>query len=198
LSEPEQPALAPGQLYRVAWVFYLIIAIVGVVWLGLEDRESGPCAGAGICLGLFVDVQGWPVDLALGIATAAVIVGAWELVRRRAPLARALEERLALLIGNLRPDEAVAIALVSGFSEEFFFRGAVQGSLGWPLATVLFALMHTGPGRALRFWTVYAGVAGLLFAGLMEWRQNLLAAIVAHALINAIGLWRLSRRTVAE
>lgn len=196
MSDEPGPTLPPGQLYRVAWAFYLILAIVGVVWIGLEDRAEGPCGTDGLCLGLFIDPKRWPVDLLLGLAAAALIVAVWELVRWRVPLARALEERLARMVGFLRPDEAIAIALVSGFSEEFFFRGAVQGSLGWPLATALFALMHTGSGRALRLWTVYAGVAGLVFAGLTEWRHNLLAPIVAHAAINAFGLWRLSRAAV--
>ncbi|MCB1055868.1 MAG: CPBP family intramembrane metalloprotease [Acidobacteria bacterium] len=197
MSDEPGPKLAPGQLYRIAWVFYLILAIVGVVWIGLDERPAGPCAGGGICSALFVQPTLWPLDLLLGLGTALVVIVAWELVRRVVPLAQRLEEQLARMVGDLGTDEALAIALVSGFSEELFFRGAVQGSLGWPIATALFALMHTGSGRALRLWTVYAAVAGLVFAGLTEWRKNLLPAIVAHVAINAFGLWRLSRSTAA-
>ena len=38
-----------------------------------------------------------------------------------------------------------------------------------------------------------AAVAGLVLAALMEWRGNLLAPIVTHAVVNGVGLWRLSR-----
>ena len=38
-------------------------------------------------------------------------------------------------------------------------------------------------------------LAGLVFAGLMEWRGNLLAPVLAHALVNAINLGRLARRS---
>jgi membrane protease YdiL (CAAX protease family) len=90
--------------------------------------------------------------------------------------------------------EVVALALLSGFAEELFFRGAVQGSWGWLPATVLFALLHTGPGPAFRLWTLFAAVAGLVLGALMIWRGNLLAPVVAHGLLNGINLGRLVRR----
>jgi len=84
--------------------------------------------------------------------------------------------------------EIVALALLSGFAEELFFRGAVQGAWGWFPATVLFTLLHTGPGSTYKAWTAFAGVAGLALAGLMLWRGNLLAPILAHVVVNAVNL----------
>ncbi|MEM8964692.1 MAG: CPBP family intramembrane glutamic endopeptidase, partial [Acidobacteriota bacterium] len=66
-------------------------------------------------------------------------------------------------------------------------------SWGWLWATVIFAVLHTGPGRVFRLWMLYAAIAGLLLAGLMEWRGNLLAPVVAHVLVNAVNLVRLAR-----
>jgi uncharacterized protein len=88
----------------------------------------------------------------------------------------------------------VGLALLSGFAEELFFRGAVQGSLGLWLGTAIFALVHTGPHRSFRLWTAFAAVAGLLFGGLFAWRGSLLAPIAAHVLVNAVNLRELSRR----
>lgn len=193
-SDPRPPA---GHLYRLAWAFYLVLALLAVAWLELDDPERGRCPGGGVCAALFVDAESWPLDLALGVAAGLLVVGLWRLAAARWAAAAALEHRLAGLVGAITPDEAIAVALVSGFAEELFFRGAVQGSLGWPLATLLFALLHTGPGRELRLWGLFAVLVGLLFAGLVEWRENLLAAIVAHALVNALGLWRLSRGAAA-
>ena len=91
-------------------------------------------------------------------------------------------------MGPLERHEIVALALLSGFAEELFFRGAVQGAWGWLPATVMFTLLHTGPGSTYRAWTAFAGAAGLALAGLMLWRGNLLGPIVAHVLVNAVNL----------
>ena len=85
-------------------------------------------------------------------------------------------------------------ALLSGFAEELFFRGAVQGTWGVWVATALFAALHTGRERGLWVWTVFAAVAGLAFGGLTILTGNLLAAIVAHCIVNAVSLTRLARR----
>ena len=65
---------------------------------------------------------------------------------------------------------------------------------GWLAATVLFAVLHTGPGRAFRVWTLFAVVAGGLFGGLMEWRGNLLAPVIGHFVVNGVNLRRLASR----
>jgi membrane protease YdiL (CAAX protease family) len=92
----------------------------------------------------------------------------------------------------------MALALLSGFAEETFFRGGMQGAWGWLPATLLFALAHPGPERGYGVWTVFVGVAGLGLAGLVEWRGNLLPAMVAHAVINGVNLSRLARRAAAR
>ncbi|MDX1643260.1 MAG: CPBP family intramembrane glutamic endopeptidase [Thermoanaerobaculia bacterium] len=181
---PGGERLERGQLYRLAWAVYLVLAVGGVVWIGLR-------LGA-IPLELFVDPATMALDVGLGLGAAALLVGVWALARRTTPAARRLEEELRGLLGPLDTSEVVALALLSGFAEELFFRGAFQGALGWPLATVAFALLHTGPGRAFRIWTLFALVAGLLFAGLVEWRQTLTAAIVAHVGVNLVNLRHLA------
>ncbi|MCH9650863.1 MAG: CPBP family intramembrane metalloprotease [Deltaproteobacteria bacterium] len=185
----------PGQLYRIAWFFYLVIAVAAVFWLGLDPKAAPQCNGSAPCLDLFVNRESWPLHLGVGVLGALAVVSLWEMTKRALPLAKAMDEQLMHLVGPLTPSEAAAIALLSGFSEEFFFRGAVQGSLGWLFATIAFALLHTGPSNALRLWSLYAAAAGLLFSGLTLWTGNLLAPITAHILINGIGLWRMSRQS---
>ena len=167
----------------MAWAFYLILAISGVVWVGWRDGS--------IRLGYFFNPETWWVDAATGVGAAGLLLALWELGRRIFPTARQLEDRLAELLGPIDLSEVVALALLSGFAEELFFRGAVQGSWGWLPATVLFALLHTGPGPAFRLWTLFAAVAGMVLAALMIWRGNLLAPVVAHGLLNGINLARL-------
>ncbi len=188
MSHPEEtpPEALPGdQLYRIAWVFYLFLAIGGAIWVGARTGRIG--------LGLFVDPGGWWLDLGLGVAAGALLLGLWQVGLRLLPSAGALEGKLAEMLRGVETPEVIALALLSGFAEELFFRGAVQGAWGWPVATLLFALLHVGPGAAFRSWTLFAAIAGLIFAGLMLWRGNLLAPVLAHALVNAINLGRLSR-----
>ena len=185
---PETPpeALPGDQLYRIAWVFYLFLAIGGALWLGARNGT--------IPLDLFVDPGGWWLDLGLGLAAGGLLLGLWQLGLKLLPSASALEGKLGEMVGGTETPEVIALALLSGFAEELFFRGAVQGAWGWPIATLLFAMLHVGPGAAFRSWTLFAAVAGLIFAGLMEWRGNLLAPVVAHILVNAINLGRIARR----
>ncbi len=160
--------------------------MAGGLWIGF--------ARGVIPLALFVDRRHFGLDLAAGSGAGLLLVGVWRLAARRFAVARDLEAELAKVLGVLPTSEAIALALVSGFAEELFFRGAVQGSVGFLPATLLFALLHSGPGRAFRMWTLFAAVAGLLFGGLMLWRGNLLAPFVGHFVVNAINLRSLSRR----
>lgn len=176
-----------GRLYRLAWGLYLAMAVGGALWIGIRRGV--------IPLALFVDVHRWWLDLLLGAGAAVVLLAFWAGAERVVPLARELDRLLMEALGPLEPAEVVGLAVLSGFAEELFFRGAVQGAFGWLPATLAFAILHSGPGRAFRLWTVFAAVAGLLFAGLMVWRGNLLAPIVGHFLVNAINLRRLASRT---
>jgi membrane protease YdiL (CAAX protease family) len=174
-----------GRLYRLAWSLYLAMAVAGALWIGISRGV--------IPLALFFDVHLWWLDLLLGVGAALLLLGFWTGAERRVPMARELDRQLMAALGPLEPAEVIGLAVLSGFAEELFFRGAVQGAFGWLPATLAFAILHSGPGRAFRLWTLFAGVAGLLFAGLVVWRGNLLAPIVGHFLVNAINLRRLSR-----
>lgn len=174
----------PGRLYRLAWGLYMAMALGGILWIGARQGV--------IPLRLFLDPRRWWLDLALGIGASGVLLGIWKLAEVAFPLARQLEDQLSELLGPLTPAEVVALALLSGFAEELFFRGALQGAVGWIPASLLFALLHTGPGPAFRLWTLFAALAGLLLGALMAWRGNLFGPIVAHALVNGVNLWRLA------
>jgi membrane protease YdiL (CAAX protease family) len=184
--QPAEPQhLASGLLYRLAWNFYLLLAIVAVVWVGLR-------AGS-IPLSLFVRWPGAIVDVGLGVAAGLALVGLWALGRRSLASARDFEDELRRLLGRLEPAEALGLALLSGFAEELFFRGAVQQAFGWIVATILFAALHLGSGKGFRLLALFAAIGGLVFSGLVIWRQSLLSAMVAHIVVNGINLRHLTR-----
>ena len=164
---------------------YLALAVAAILWQGLREGT--------IPLGLFFDRSSVLADLAVGLSAAAVLVGLWQLGRLTLASARSLEESIAATLGPLTLAEIVTLSILSGFSEELFFRGAVQAQLGIVPATLLFALLHMGPGREYRTWTVFALLAGAALGSLMLWRGSLLAPVVAHVGVNLIGLVRLQR-----
>ena len=111
---------------------------------------------------------------------------------------RELERTLAEQIGAIDTSEALALALISGFAEELFFRGAVQASWGMAWATVIFTVMHFGRERIFRWWTAFAFVAALVFGGLTLQRDSILAAVVAHTVVNAINLRRMAAEAISR
>ncbi len=180
----------PRTFFDVAALFYLGLAVVGVLWLGLRRGRLG--------LELLIDPGGWWIDVGCGLGLGALLLGGWRLWRWRSARARALEAELAALLAPLSRGDALGLALVSALGEEIFFRGALQEAIGWLPTALLFALLHAGPGRNLRVWSLFALVAGLALGLFVELRGALGGAIVAHLLVNGVHLISLSRRKPPE
>ena len=146
-SRPPRRGLdAMSRFYRVAWIFYLLLAMAGLGGLVALDRR--------IDLALFVRPESWWLDLALGLGVGVALLALWSLLRWKSERARELERTLGLLVGPLATEEIVALAVVSAIGEEVAFRGALQGWLGLVPAALLFALLHVGPDPAFRPWTL--------------------------------------------
>ena len=176
------------RLVRLALGFYGGLLGVALVWAWLAERPllfaSAEAAQRGIR----------PLrDAAAGAAVglAIVLLSGWftRATRTGDRLARAL----ARLIGRRSLGECVALALVSGVGEEAFFRGALQPKLGLVATSLLFALAHFAPRRDLLPWTAFSLAAGFALGWLFEATGNLVAPVVAHAVVNAINLRLLSR-----
>jgi membrane protease YdiL (CAAX protease family) len=184
LSGNALSASGRGVFYRSAWIFYLILAVVGVVWLGLSRGT--------LELAVFVDLARLPQDILIGTGSAALLLGVWALGRRSIKKMVELERLLGSAIGPLSTDEVIALALISGFAEELFFRGAMLQSWGFIASTLIFGLVHTGRG-AFRYWTVFALLAGALFGRIVLLTGTLFPAMLAHILVNAVNLQQLQR-----
>lgn len=189
MNGQEKEPVAAGAFYTVAWVFYMLMAVGGVIWLGVLQGQ--------ISWRLFVRPAALPADLGLGLAAAASLLAVWYVAHRYWPSARRLEADLRAVLGPITTEQAVALGLFSGIAEEVFFRGAMLAAWGWIPATLVFALLHAGGRGFSAAWMLFAALAGLLFAALVIWRGALLAPIVGHALVNAIQLRRLGKEAVA-
>jgi uncharacterized protein len=173
-----------SRFYRVAWAFYLVLALGGLVGLAAQGVVVGPR--------LLVDPASWWLDLGWGLAAGVTLLAAWLAARRLLAPARELERVMARLLGRTTRQEVVALALISALAEEVVFRGALQHAIGWVGAAAVFALLHVGPRAPFLLWSLFALLGGLVFGWIMELRQALVGPIVGHLMVNLVQLRRLS------
>ena len=171
---------------------YVPALVVAALWSAL----------AGSLLGWFPGGESWlvemAVDLALGagVGLATVVLTA-QMIRFLPPFAR-LADAMAEVIGPMGLSTVVVAAVASSVAEECLFRGAVQPTLGWVLASVIFAACHFLPDRRFLPWTAFALAAGLGLGALFEWRGTLVAPVTAHFTVNVINLRLLSKRAAGR
>lgn len=174
---------------RLVLGFYALMAAAAVAWRLLADgvlpwAESPARLAAPIL---------WRV--AAGLAAGGALVVVSRVWTERSAAGRALAEELARLLGPLSPGRAWLFAAASGIAEEAFFRGALQPRVGWLAATLIFAAAHFVPAPKLWSWAVFALAAGALFGALFMATGDLLAPLLAHALVNGLNLrWLAARR----
>ena len=178
-----------SRLYRIAWGFYLLLGLGGLVGLAAQGRR--------IDVRLLVNPASWWIDLGLGLVSGLVLLAIWLLARRKLASAHELEEVLARLLQLVSRPEVIALAVISAVAEEVAFRGALQGAIGWIGAAAIFALLHFGPGAPFRLWSGYALLGGIVFGAIAATRQALLAPILGHLIVNLVQLRRLPTSTAA-
>ncbi|MEL6340292.1 MAG: CPBP family intramembrane glutamic endopeptidase [Myxococcota bacterium] len=138
-------------------------------------------------------VESLPGDLACGLLAGLAVVALSRLAHHRFSWARRLSAEFQAILSRFRRRDALVIAAMSALGEELWFRGVLQGSFPDPLIGVIltaavFAALHVGPSRVFVPWTVMAFVVGLMF-GVLTWiTGNLLAAVIAHGIINYLNL----------
>lgn len=167
---------------QVALVVYGLLAVAAVVWGWLRGD-----------LDLYHHPAPWldlPFPASTGLAlisgalVALLVVAATRVMVRRVGWARALHVEFRGLLGPLAGWEIAFFALTSGVAEEVFFRGAMQPAVGIVVSSLVFGVVHVGPGRKFLPWTLWAIGMGFVFAGLYQLTGELLAPIVAHVAIN--------------
>lgn len=186
---PPEPIPDVERFVRLGLFFYAgLLVLVALAWLlsGRSPLYASPgAAAAGIA---------WVDDLGIGLLSGALAIALSALFTSATRVGRRLADGLAALLGPLRWRDCLILALASGVGEEALFRGVLQPLLGWVGASLLFGLVHFAPRRDLLPWTGFAILAGFGLGGLFEATGNLVAPIVAHALINAVNLRLLASR----
>lgn len=168
----------------LAFFFYGLLGLSGIVWVWIRTGNPVPASlpGARPFLGLLV---GGSVGIAV-VASSAIGI------RHSGPM-RWLAAEIQGVLGSCSASACFGLALASAVGEEFFFRGAMQPTLGLGLTTVAFGLVHIGPDRRFLIWTAFASVLGLGLGWLLEWTGSLLGCILAHFTINFFNLLQIMR-----
>ena len=167
--------------------------------IGFEGGLSLLALGLGWLLGQppLGKIHWSPRDFGLGIAaTLPMLLGFAICVRWPVgPLARIKRFSEEFIRPFFRPCtwyDLAAISIVAGIGEEALFRGVFQGAVGhWlgtgyglAIASILFGLLHLiTPTYAL-----LAAACGAYLGGLLLLTDNLLVAILPHALYDFVAL----------
>ena len=95
---------------------------------------------------------------------------------------------------GLRRRDAVVLAIGTSLAEELAFRGLLLAWIGLVPQALIFGLLHPATRRGWSY-SVFTAVVGLALGALTLAFGGLLAALVAHAGVNAVGLWQVARRS---
>ena len=167
-------------------LFYGAMGVSAGLWMWLRDRPllalALPGHPHGLGLGRIIS------ELAVGVALGLGAVWLTKDFERRFAWARALSQELSAVVPTLSGAQVALSAAFSSVGEELFFRGAMQDAWGPWITTALFGLSHGAFDRRLWTWSVFALVAGALFASLVMLGGTLIGAITAHALVNGLNL----------
>jgi uncharacterized protein len=182
---PSDRRLSDWPAIMVILAFYALMAGIAVLWSALRGEP-------GLLLLSNQTSPGHFASLLIGILGGLVFALASLACSRWFAWTRRLEHEFARILGPLSIIQCLLIALASSVSEEAFFRGAMQPSIGLGLTSVIFGLLHVGPSRTFLPWTLMAIFMGFAFGWMFVWTSSLLAPIACHFTINAINLQRIS------
>lgn len=188
MSRPQPGAARP----EVVSSFYLALLLVGLAWHAVVT-ENNDVWRAHDDVGVLALALGPLLGLAVGLG----VVAGFRALELRMPWIPELHREFRAVLGPLTTKEIVILAGASALGEEVFFRGAMLDAWGLGISSVVFALLHIPPRRALWPWTLSAGLMGLVFGGLTLITDSLGAAVAAHFAINLINLAYISRHSPA-
>lgn len=176
-----------------------------IIWAALLSEGILVALAYGIFWGttLAPNFSAAPSEIVIGAAAALPLLALnhllwlWSLQHPASIFARFSREVIVPLCSRMTPAMALFVAVLSGFAEELFFRGAVNQVLnqaGGPLlaATVssaLFAYVHF-IGNLKRFGgmlPLYTGV-GLYLWCVVEATGSLCAGMITHGLYNFLAI----------
>lgn len=173
---------------RLVFLGYLALAMLAMIWDFFSRGHA---------------LQAWRIDQApsfwmlfLGSLLVFLSLGLSWVMSLRFVWAQKLEKIFAQLLTPLSYFQILVISFLSGFVEEWFFRGILYSHFGLILSSILFGLCHLIPAPKLWVWSVWAFAAGLIFGKIYEWTDSLLLCALIHTAINASSLILLNQKVL--
>jgi CAAX protease family protein len=154
-------------LGALAWSWLRGLGLTGHLRASPSQLLIGVLAALTLCLSLPFFTSAW----ASRVLLLREMKGVWD-------------DLLTPFGKSLTLAEISALAVLSGISEEIFFRGAVQGEFGILAASVLFGLLH--PLNVS--YVVWAATVGFAFGLLYQLTGSLLPPILCHGGYNLAAL----------
>ncbi|MEN8150572.1 MAG: CPBP family intramembrane glutamic endopeptidase [Planctomycetota bacterium] len=184
----DQP-LSPRAIRWFAGVFYALLAAAGLIWIRLRTGSWLPesLLGGQTFRSLY-----------LGTGLAFLTISMTGKLIRWFPWMRWLSLEVRRLLGPLDLFTVIVLALASGIGEEIFFRGAFLPVGGLVFSSLVFGLIHTGPDRRFLAWSAFAIVIGFALGWIALETGSLAGPILAHVVINAVNLGRISRLEIPQ
>lgn len=142
----------------------------------------------------WLDLDAWPagaplgLSLAIGALVAVATLVSTRILVERTVWARTLRLQFRTVLEGLSGPQLLALGVASGVAEELLFRGAIQPIAGWVLTSIVFGLVHVGPGRTFLAWTIWAMAMGFVLGAIHEGTGRIEGAMLAHVLVNVLNL----------
>lgn len=164
---------------RLEWAAALALIAIALGWAEIRTLDLG---------------RPWtitPREIAGGTSAGALLWLCIPLLYRSIAIRRLWNGVLVPFARELRGRDILTIAILSGISEELFFRGVLLPELGLVGSSVIFGALHA-------LTPLYALWAGLTGAGLalLATHGSLTSAMIAHATYNAGALLLLQQWSV--
>lgn len=157
------------------------LLFIGLVWMSLRK------------IPVFDSIKITPGTAAAGLAAGVVLLTSsllFYLIDKCGfdlKLRKLIENQMYPVFKNITFPEILLIALMSGFCEEFFFRGILLPELGVFVSCLVFGILHTS-SKETWFLGLWSAMGGLFFSLLYLRTGNLFIPITAHAINNLIAV----------
>jgi len=170
-----------GRFLRLEWLLSAALVAVGLAWAMVRH------------LPLAARCQPTPTAILSGALVGALLWLAIPLLFWAPAMRRVRDTTLLPFTRSLRTRDIALIALLSGASEEFFFRGVLLPEVGLGLSSILFGLLHA----VNWIYVTWAAITGAGLGLLANHGGSLVAPVVAHATYNFGALLMLRRQAMA-
>jgi membrane protease YdiL (CAAX protease family) len=162
---------------RLEWLLSGVLTVLSLAWAAARH------------LPLATTLAPSASPLALGVLVGAALWLTIPLLLRSPSMRRVWTEVLLPFSRTLGPRDIAVVALLSGFTEELFFRGILLPEIGLVPSSLLFGALHA----LCLVYFLWATVIGAALGALALTSGSLVTAIAAHATYN-LGALLLLRR----